>query len=251
MSKSPSTIIILACFLFFGSTSEAASINDTQNLNIPDNSGQTIPESIFREAYARFVCSSLNKNKDEIILSRFTVSGNMPLPAGKISLKLFTKGREEFVGYVRLVAIVSVDDIAKMEVMLSGWVDVFDSVVCTSHAINKGDIITDKDIYLERKNISRLNSEVFKDKDQVIGLMAKRGIKENDCLNERMLKKMPLVDKGDIVTIIAEHGSMKVTVPGRTLEKGYKDDYIRVQNAMSKKSFYAKVINDSTVVVDF
>lgn len=251
MSKSVLAIISLICLLLFGFTFEAGSNDNVQKLKIPDNSSQTIPESMFREAYSQFICSRLEKKKDDIILSRFTVSGNKPLPAGKVSLKLFKKGREELTGYVRLIAIISMDDIPKTEVTLSGWVDVFDSVVCASHNLNKGDVIAARDIYLERKNISRLNSDVLKDMERAIGFMAKHDIKENDCLKEWMLKKIPLVDKGDMVTILAEHGSISVTAPGRILEKGYEGDYIRVQNAMSKKSVYAKVINDSTVLVDF
>lgn len=251
MGKYACTIIALLCLLLFCSASKAGSDDNVKNLKISDDSSRIIPESTFREAYIQFICSRLEKKKDDIILSRFTVSGNKPLPAGKVSLRLFNKGREEFSGYVRLIAIVSINNIPKTEVKLSGWVDVFDSVVCASHNLNKGNIINAEDIYLERKNISRLNSEAFKDMDQAIGLMVKHDIKENECLKEWMLKKTPLVDKGDMVTILAEHGSIRVTAPGRILEKGYKGDYVSVQNVMSKKSVYAKIINDSTVVVDF
>ncbi|MBU3948929.1 MAG: flagellar basal body P-ring formation chaperone FlgA [Proteobacteria bacterium] len=251
MSESVRTIIILVCLLLFGSAFEVSSNENVQKTKVLDDSSQLIPEAMFREAYSQFICSRLEKKKDDIILSRFTVSGDKPLPAGKVSLKLFNKGREEFAGYVRLIAIVSIDDIPKTEVKLSGWVDVFDSVVCASQNLNRGDVITAGDIHLERKNISRLNSDTLKDVDQAIGLMAKHDIKDNDCLKEWMLKRNPLVNKGDMVTILAEHGSIRITAPGRILEKGYMGDYIKVQNAMSKKSVYAKIINDSTVVVDF
>lgn len=251
MSNLVRTIIIIICLLAFGAISEAGSNGRQGEAKIYNDSSQTIPEAVFRKAYNQFISYRLKKTKDDILLSRFTVSGNKVLPAGKISLNLFKKGREELTGYVRLIAIVSVDGIPKMEVKLSGWVDVFDSVVCASNNLNKGDIITAEDIHLERKNISRLNQDILKDIDQAIGLMVKHDIKENDCIKDWMLKKTPIVSKGDMVTILAEHGNIKITAPGRILEKGYKGDYIRVQNAMSKKSVYAKVINGSIVTVDF
>ncbi|MFH2047324.1 MAG: flagellar basal body P-ring formation chaperone FlgA [Pseudomonadota bacterium] len=243
--------IIIIYLLAFGAISEAGSNGNHRGAKISNDSSQTISEAVFRKAYNQFISSQLKKTNDDILLSRFTVSGNKELPAGKVSLNLFRKGREELKGYVRLIAIVSVDDIPKTEVKLSGWVDVFDSVVCASSNLNKGDIIAAEDIHLERINISRLKSDTFKDLDQAIGLMAKHDIKEKDCLKDWMLKKTPIVSKGDMVTILAEHGSIKVTAPGRILEKGYKGDYIRVQNAMSKKSVYAKVINSSIVTVNF
>jgi flagella basal body P-ring formation protein FlgA len=245
------TIILVICLLFFAAISELKANDITEKTKSIDNYSQTISEDEFRKAFNQFICSSLDKAKSDILLSRFTVSGNKPLPAGKVSFNIFRKSRGELKGYVRLVAIVSVNSIPKNEVKLSGWVDVFDSVVCAANNINKGDIITSDDIFLERKNISRLNSDFIRNKEQAIGLMAKHDIKANAYINDWMLKKTPIVGKGDMVTILAEHGSIKVTAPGRTLEKGYKDDYIRVQNAMSKKSIYAKVINNSTVIVDF
>jgi flagella basal body P-ring formation protein FlgA len=54
-----------------------------------------------------------------------------------------------------------------------------------------------------------------------------------------------------MVTIIAESDFIKISAPGVVLAKGYLGEIVRVQNSMSKKNVYAKVINDSTVMVDF
>lgn len=54
-----------------------------------------------------------------------------------------------------------------------------------------------------------------------------------------------------MVTILAESGDLKVTVTGMVLERGYLGEVIRVQNLMSKRRIYARVINSSTVMVDF
>ena len=54
-----------------------------------------------------------------------------------------------------------------------------------------------------------------------------------------------------MVTILAESGGLRVTAPGKVLEKGYLGELIRVQNAMSKRQIHARVVNNSTVVVDF
>jgi flagella basal body P-ring formation protein FlgA len=66
-----------------------------------------------------------------------------------------------------------------------------------------------------------------------------------------MFEKCPIVDKGDIVTIIAESGDIKVTAPGKVLMKGYAGELVKVQNLMSKKEIYAKIVNGSMVAVDF
>ena len=66
-----------------------------------------------------------------------------------------------------------------------------------------------------------------------------------------MLKKSPIVVKGDVVTIIAESSGLRITVPGRVLMKGFTGELVKVQNLMSKKEIYAKVVNSAIVKVDF
>jgi flagella basal body P-ring formation protein FlgA len=44
---------------------------------------------------------------------------------------------------------------------------------------------------------------------------------------------------------------LRVTVPGTILEKGYVGESVRVQNTMSLKKIYARVIDSHTVRVDF
>jgi flagella basal body P-ring formation protein FlgA len=104
---------------------------------------------------------------------------------------------------------------------------------------------------LERKNISHLRADIIGELSKVVGLMIKHNVKADTCLKGWMLKKSPIVKKGDMVTILAESNGLRVTVPGKVLDKGYSGEIIRVQNAMTKKRLYARVINNLTVKVDF
>ena len=212
---------------------------------------QSISEAKFRELFKEYLSHHLGKEESDIIVSRFKIIGNSPVPAGKVSFQLFQKDKRRLKGYVRLVAIISVNRVVKDKINLSGWVDVFESVVCTRRNLKKGEIVKKDDLYIARKNISHLSPNILTDMSKVVGLMAKHRIKADTCLKGWMLEKSPIVDRGDMVTILAESGDLKVTVPGRVLERGYLGELIRVQNSMSKKKIYARVINNSTVMVDF
>ena len=102
-----------------------------------------------------------------------------------------------------------------------------------------------------KRNISHLSSKILTDMDAIIGFMAKHNVKKDTSLKEWMFERFPIVDKGDIVTILAESGDLRVTAPGRVLMKGYEGELVKVQNLMSKKEIYAKVVNGSMVTVDF
>lgn len=216
-----------------------------------NNSYQSIPEDTFRKYFMKYICRHLGKEESDIIVSKFKISRNKTVPIGKVTIRLSQKGAARLAGYVRLKAIVSVNGIEENSVQLYSWVDVFESVVCTSRDLKRKDVIKKDDVYLVRKNISHMPPDTISELSKVVGLMIKHNAKADTCLKERMLEKSPIVERGDMVTIMAESDDLKVTVPGRVMEKGYLGELVRVKNAMSKKEVYARVINNLTVMVHF
>jgi flagella basal body P-ring formation protein FlgA len=141
--------------------------------------------------------------------------------------------------------------VVENKVRLSGWVDVFEAVVCTARNLKKGEIIEEDDLYLARRNISHLSPNILTDMMKAVGLIVKHNLREDTLLKEWMLERSPVLDRGDMVTILAESGNLRVTVSGMVLERGYSGELVRVRNAMSKKEIYARVVDNSTVEVDF
>ena len=124
------------------------------------------------------------------------------------------------------------------------WKKAGEKATCTSCGLKV-------DIRLIRKNVSHLPSRILTDVGKVVGLMVKHSVKEGTCLKEWNLERSPILQKGDMVTILAESGDLRITVPGRVLEKAYSGGFVRVQNSMSKKEIHARVVNHSTVRVSF
>jgi len=213
--------------------------------------GRAIPEASLRKLFNDYVCDHLGKGPEDAILSRFKVSGNRPVPTGHREYRVFQKSKGEPKGHVRLTVIVSVNGISQSEVALSGWVDAFGPVVSTTRSMQKGEIITENDVYLARKNLSRLPTNTLTDQDKAMGLVLKNNVAGNTCLKEWMLKRNPTVDRGKRVIILAGMDGLKISVPGRTMEKGFVGDFIKVENVMSKKKVFARVVDSATVVVEF
>ena len=244
-------VILLACFVGLSFPLEAEGIEKEKSRARADNGYQSISDATFKEIFKDYLCHHLGKEKADILLSKVKVIGKKPVPAGKIHFQLFQKGKRNLTRYTRLVAVVSVNGVVKNKVKLSGWVDVFESVVCARRNIKRGEIVEEGDFYLARKNISRLSSKIVTDTGKVVGLMVRHAVKKDACIKEWMLEKPLVVKRGDLVTILAESGNLRVTVPGRVLTKGYMGELIRIQNSMSKKVIYARVIDNSTVSVKF
>lgn len=251
MINTTRSIFFMVLFLGFCMSYMAQPVAGEDYQKVVKPGDQSIQESTFREHFKEYVCRHLRKTESDVVVSGFKVKGNRPVPAGTVSFKLFQKGRIRLQGYVKLIAAVNVNGQVKNEVLLSGHIGVFESVVCTSRNLKRGEVIKKDDVYLAKRNASRLSPKVLTHIDKVEGLRAKHNIKADTCLKEWMLEKAPVVEKGDIVKIMAESGDLKVTVPGRVLMKGCTGELIKVQNLMSKKNIYAKVVNNSTVMVEF
>jgi flagella basal body P-ring formation protein FlgA len=251
MAKNINKIFCLVLILAFIVPSAGAVAGKADRRDVARQGYQNIPESQFREIFHTFFCRSLNIKKADVVISKMNVMGNIPVPSGKISFRLFQKGKRKLEGYVSVIAVIKVNDVVRNQVKLSGWVDIFKNVACASRDIEKGEKINEDDLYMVKRNLSHLSLKVLTDKNEIIGLMAKRNIKADTCLKEWMIEKAPIVDKGDIVTILAESGDLSVTVTGKVLMKGFSGELVKVQNLMSKKEIFAKVVNHSTVAVAF
>jgi hypothetical protein len=191
-------ILFLACLLVFGFSSEPGASDGAGPAPAGNISGLKSQDQRLRDAYIGYICSHLGKAKDDVLLSRFAVSGNETLPDGEISLEPLKKGREDqLYGHVRLAASAGGENQTVGELVLSGWVDVFGPVVCASRNLKKGEIIAEGDIYLKKKNITRLNRNTLTETKQAAGLMLKNDVNADDPLKDWMLKKAALVNKGD------------------------------------------------------
>ena len=244
-------IFILLFILGFYTTAMGAAISKNDRQYVAHESYQTISESKFRGIFHKYLNRNLANKVSDVVISRLKINGNVPVPAGKISFQTYQKGKRRLEGHVSLIVVIKINDVVKNKVKLSGWVDIFQPVVCASRDIKRGERISKDDLYFVRRNISHLSSKILTDMNTIIGLMAKHNVKKDASLKEWMFEKCPIVDKGDIVTILAESGDLKVTAHGRVLMKGYEGELVKVQNLMSKKEIYAKVVNGSMVAVDF
>jgi flagella basal body P-ring formation protein FlgA len=216
-----------------------------------DQRWQKIPETRFYEIFRHYLLQRLGKEAPDVLVSKFEVNSNKLVPRGTISYQVYQKDKRRLTGYVRLVVVISVNGVVENKVRLSGWVDVFGPVICAARNLKKGELINADDLYTARKNTSRLSTDILCDMDDAVGRIAKHSIRQGTWLKEWMVEARPTLARGDVVTILAESGDLRVTVPGKVLEKGYKGALIRVQNVMSRKEIYARVVNSSTVTVEF
>lgn len=214
-------------------------------------SWQQLDEEDLLRRYRDFVAQHLKDQKADFRIGRFRVIGNGPIPVGSIRVTLTGPLNSRFVGHTSLSAVVRVDGKVARRLGLNGWVDRFENVVCTRRGLSRHAMITGEDVYLEKRNISRLSGNVARSLASVVGKQLKHAVRANAVLMTNAVELPPLIQKGDRVKIVAESAALKITALGIAQGSGAAGDRIRVKNVMNKKVIVASVVDRSTVRVEF
>lgn len=125
----------------------------------------------------------------------------------------------------------------------------YDQVVVASRALAPRDTITADSFTLERRDIGRMPPGYFTDGNNILGLSVKRQIAPGTAITESVLEKPIIIQRGKPVNIVARIANIEVSVAGIALQNGSEGQYIRVQNANSKKILTGLVVNETTVQI--
>ena len=172
-------------------------------------------------------------------------------PEGEISFEITPQKNEDFLGDVVLLITIKVDDKVLKQVWWRADVVVHSEVVVANRYLPRGYIISSGDVIVKTLELGRESKGGFGAPEEVIGKKVKRGIKAGDTIGLGMVEEPPLVQKGDIVTVVAESKLLRVRMKGLAKESGCLGDTIRVVNISSKKEIAAQVTSASEVKVVF
>ncbi|RAP36386.1 flagella basal body P-ring formation protein FlgA [Legionella quinlivanii] len=128
-------------------------------------------------------------------------------------------------------------------------ITILKEVLVSSHSLAKGDIITDRDIYLQKQNVSFVSQDYIDNSDQALGLAVKKNIKEGQLITHSLLQKPWLVRKGEQILIQAINGNIKITMAAIALADGALNETIKVRNLTSKRVVDAQVVDVRKVTV--
>lgn len=126
-------------------------------------------------------------------------------------------------------------------------VDVQVSALHVSKALSRGDIVLPSVLQLIRVPWEKLRGDFFQNPDRVSGRRLRRALSMGSLISESALVPDYLVQKGQVVTILAGNGSLHVSMVGVALESGLLSETIRVRNRSSGKVIDAQVIAKNKV----
>ncbi|MBU1169650.1 MAG: flagellar basal body P-ring formation chaperone FlgA [Proteobacteria bacterium] len=210
---------------------------------------QEISESDMKKLFYAFIEKKAGERSFRI--RDFAIKGNRQIALGSQSFTVDDRNLRSIEGRVTLTVHARVPLEKSQKLFLSGWVDVYDQVVCASRDILRGELIQPSDLRLEKKNLSKIPGGIFHETIEASGSIARSHIGKGRCLRNSMIEKAPLVRKGDRVKIIAKSARMTISTSGVSMEDGALGEQILVENSKSSKKMTARIMDAETVEVLF
>jgi flagella basal body P-ring formation protein FlgA len=172
------------------------------------------------------------------------------LPAGEIDYRVMP-GRSSNPARLRLRIYVFVDGAEEARLNTSARVDMTARVAVASRLLDAGGAIGPQDVRMAEVSVTRLPKDVLTAPDQAVGMVPRRRIAAGKPLEASDLEQEMLVEKGDMVTLVAESGTLRVTSPGQARRDGVEGEEVPVLNLSSKKTVVGRVVDSRTIAVNF
>lgn len=210
-----------------------------------------ISEEEIREIVEEFLLKRIQWKRENIEL-KISYNGKILVPSHKeISYEVIPFKALNQNNIYLLDVIFKADSRIVEKIRVTAEIDRRVPVFFSSRPIDRNQIISENDVYIEERRISELPQRVIWELEDVVGKRAKRNIPANTILKKNLLEHPSLIKKGDLVTILAESKTLKITTKGEAREEGGKGDIIKVRNLISKKIIGGLILNENTVKIEF
>jgi len=204
-----------------------------------------------RQAVAAFVQQRTAGLGWDVHIDKFYISGNPTLPEGPLAFEVMAPQQWEGWGNISLAVLVRKGDRVVRNIPVRVEVEALADMVVTLRQLDSGTTITEADVAVQKRDIAAVRGRFACKVNDIVGKRTKTTVKANTALRTDQVEKVPLIKSGQMVTIVAENESMKITVTGRARSSGAEGDIIMVQNLNSLKEIPARVVDANTVQISF
>lgn len=132
---------------------------------------------------------------------------------------------------------------------LSGRAAATTAVITLTHALDRGAVIRDSDLVVERRPRAEVNRDMIVSLDQAVGFATRNTLHAGQTLRPADLMKPEVVQHNESVTLTYEMPGIRLTVRGKAVDGGAEGDAIGVLNEQSKRVVQGIVVGPGRVSV--
>ncbi len=127
----------------------------------------------------------------------------------------------------------------------------FREVLVSNRNVRRGEVLQAEMLDLEERDITLQKDGYFLDFADLEGGRAKRSIGANRVVTQRHVEPVPVILRGEEITLVLETQHVRLTTRGKAMQDGGIGQKIRVRNVDSRKMLYGEVIDAQTVRMTF
>ena len=217
----------------------------------PASAGNLVTEATVRGVISDYILQKAAPLSAQVSVKKIGFHGDLKLPDGRLSFEVIAPDRWEGYGSTSVALVVRVDDQVKRNQTVLVEVEALAEMVVAARTLERGEVLTASDLSVVRRDLAQVQGRYLKEIDEVVGLRVKTTLRANSPLRKDYLERVPIVKSGQVVTILAENDVVRITATGKARGAGALGDTILVQNLSSQKEIAARVVDATTVKVDF
>lgn len=175
--------------------------------------------------------------------------GNIIAPSKELRLKVIEKKIGMTKGSFRIGVGIYNGEKLYRSIVVPVEVRTFEDVVVAKENIKAGSVIKRDDLIFKREETTTFGNDIIYNLDDAVGKKTKTSIGKEGILKGNLLENPPVIEKGKFISITVFKGNVVVTAPGKALEDGHINEFIKVFNLSSKENLMAQVNGNNSVVV--
>jgi flagella basal body P-ring formation protein FlgA len=133
---------------------------------------------------------------------------------------------------------------------LSGRAMATVEVATAARTIERGVVLKDADLIMERRARSEVGRDVITSLAQAVGLAPRGGLQPGRPIRTAELMKPDMVQRNETVTLVYEVPGVVLTLRGKAAEGGAEGDVINVLNEQSKRTLQGVIIGPGRVAIN-
>ncbi len=200
-------------------------------------------ENIVRD----YILNNLRGEANDVIIEFRNIPESMLMLNDHCSVSVVQDRGLKLRGNVSLPVELNCDDDMSRRHIVSTRVRTFDTVYVVAENMFRNEKIQKENLLPQRIETTALNNDVVTTFDTLIGKRLNRMVTEGTILRKSMLEEMPVIERGDAVTLTVTSGSVTVSTQAVARQDGRVGDIIAVQRNGTHTRFRARVIDDNTV----
>ena len=170
---------------------------------------------------------------------------------GEIRTELSSRSATPFRGRVSITVALYAGEVLVKRAVVSPYVEIADRVLVAKRTLARGHVLREDDLVHSSRDRADSPPDAVRDASLIVGLRTKRGIPGNQLVRIGDFEAVPVVERGDRVTLVLIDGPLMIQAAGLARETGASGEWIRVVNLDSKRELTGRIDREGRVHVAF